>query len=591
TVTYGLYGQPTVVNNVKTLANVAQIIVRGSKWYREVGTQTSPGTAIFALTGKIKNTGLVEMPMGTSLGELIFDIGGGIPNGKKFKAVQTGGPLGGCLPTQHLNVKVDFDSLRAAGAIMGSGGMIVVDEDTCMVEFCKFFLSFAQAESCGKCVPCRVGGKRMLEVLTRISEGRGELTDLDRLRYLAKGMKSGALCGLGQLTPGPVMSALRYFEDEFLAHIVEKRCPSGACRMMVRAKCTNACPADVDVPAFVALTAQGRYAEALEVHRRKNPFAMICGRVCPAHCEMKCRRADVDEPVAIRHIKRFMADQEMNHPWTPARLEGLKSQKVAVIGAGPAGLTAALRLAQQGYPVTVFEKLNVAGGMMAVGIPEYRLPRDVLQMEIDNILRAGVELKLGQELGKDFTIDSLLAKKGFSAVILAVGAHKSRLMGLPGENLIGVLQGTTFLKNVCLGTPPDIRGKRVAVIGGGAVAIDAARTARRLGASRVHLVYRRSREDMPAWGDEVHAAGLEGINFHFLVNPIKILGSEQVTGMLCQAQRLGEFDLSARRKPVPVEGSEFALDVDIVIPAIGEATDVDSLKGSTGVSVNRNSQI
>jgi NADH-quinone oxidoreductase subunit F len=587
----GIWGCPSNVNNVKTLGNVPQIILNGADWFRRVGTKTSPGTAIFALTGKIKNTGLVEMPMGTTLGELIFDIGGGIPGGKKFKAVQTGGPLGGCLPSDLLNVQVDFDSLRAAGAIMGSGGMIVIDEDTCMVEFCKFFLTFAQAESCGKCVPCRVGGKRMLEVLTRISEGRGKLEDLETLKVLGKGMQEGALCGLGQLTPGPVLSALRYFEDEFRIHINEHRCPTGGCRVITRAKCINACPAEVDVPAFVALIAQGRYAEALEIHRKNNPFAMICGRVCPAFCEDKCRRADLGEALAVRHVKRFMADHERHHPWTPARMEGLKSQKVAIVGSGPAGLTAALRLSQMGYPVTVFEKLPIAGGMMAVGIPEYRLPRDVLRVEIENILRAGAELKTNMTLGKDFTVDELLDKQGYSAVILAIGAHKSHKMGIPGEDLPGVMHGTEFLKDVSMGHPPSFGGKRVAVVGGGAVAIDAARMAWRFGASRVHLVYRRTRDDMPAWGDEVHSAEVEGITFHFLTNPLRVLGSTHVAGIECQSQKLGDFDRSARRKPVPVKGSEFVLDVDVLILAIGEAPDVECLSGSTGVSVNRDSTI
>lgn len=587
----GVWGKPTNNNNVKTYANIAQIIVNGSEWFRKIGTKTSPGTAIFALTGKVKNTGLVEMPMGTTLGELIFDIGGGILKGRKFKAVQTGGPLGGCLPTQHLNVKVDFDSLREAGAIMGSGGMIVVDEDTCMVEFCKFFLTFAQAESCGKCVPCRVGGKRMLEVLTRISDGRGRLEDLDTLKRLAKGMQTGSLCGLGQLTPGPVMSALRYFEDEFRTHILEQRCPPGACKMLTRARCTNACPAGVNVPDYVALIAQGRYAEALEIHREQNPFAMICGRVCPAFCEEKCRREAIGEPIAIRHVKRFMADHEKDNPWTPRRTEALKSQKVAVVGSGPAGLTAALRLAQRGYPVTVLEKLTIAGGMMAVGIPEYRLPRAVLKMEIDNILRAGVEVQYNKTLGKDYTLDDLLDKQGYSAVVVAIGAHKSRKMGVPGEDLPGVMNGTEFLREVAIGTPPRFEGKRVAIIGGGAVAIDAARMAMRYGAAKVHVIYRRTREDMPAWGEEIHAAAQEGILFHFLTNPTRVLGEKRVTGIECQSQSLGEFDMSARRKPVPITGSEFNLDIDVIITSIGEMPDITSFQGSQGVSVNRDGTV
>ncbi|MBI4766615.1 MAG: FAD-dependent oxidoreductase [Deltaproteobacteria bacterium] len=592
----GLWGKPTNLNNVKSYANVPQIIVNGSNWFNNIGTRRSPGTAIFALTGKVNNTGLVEVPMGITLGEIIFDIGGGIFKDKRFKAVQTGGPLGGCIPPQHLNVEVDFDSLQEVGAVMGSGGMIVVDEDTCMVEFSKFFLKFAQAESCGKCIPCRVGGKRMLEILTRITEGQGRLEDLDTIKTIAKGMETGSLCALGQLTPGPVMSALKYFEAEFLTHILDGECPAGSCKSLVRARCTNACPAQVDVPSFISLIAQGQYAEGLEVHREKNPFALICGRICPAFCEQKCRRGDIDEPVAIRHAKRLMADHELDKPWTPPKIEGPKKEKVAVIGAGPAGLTAALRLAQRGYPVTVFDKLPVAGGMMAVGIPEYRLPRNILNQEIEAVKRAGVDIKLGQEMGKDFTIDGLLDRDGYSAAILAIGAHKGRRLGIPGEDLPGVYQGVEFLKQVALGKPPEIRGKRVAVVGGGAVAIDAARTALRLGARKVHILYRRTRQDMPAWKEEIEEAFREGIQFHFLTNPVGILGPDQVTGVECHLQRLGEFDAGGRRRPIPIEGTEFEvpefiLDADIFIAAIGQASDLEGLQKDKKIEVKPDTTI
>jgi NADH-quinone oxidoreductase subunit F len=593
----GLWGKPTNLNNVKSYANIPRIMVKGARWFSNIGTKRSPGTAIFALTGKVNNTGLVEVPMGITLGEIIFDIGGGIPKGKKFKAVQTGGPLGGCIPAQHLNVQVDFDSLQEVGAVMGSGGMIVVDEDTCMVEFSKFFLSFAQAESCGKCVPCRVGGRRMLEILTRISEGDGRLEDLDTIREIAKGMQTGSLCALGQLTPGPVMAALQYFEPEFRAHILDKECPAGTCKELVRARCINACPAEIDIPSYISLIGQGKYAEALEIHREKNPFVLTCGRVCPAFCEDKCRRGDIDEPVAVRMAKRFMADHELERPWTPKKLEGPKDKKVAVIGAGPAGLTAALRLAQRGYSVTVFEKFPMAGGMMIVGIPEYRLPRNILNKEIENIKRAGVEMRFGQELGKDFTVDELLEKSGFSAVVLAIGAHKSRRLGIPGEDLPGVYHGTQFLKDAAMGKVPDVKGKRMAVIGGGAVAIDAARTALRLGARKVHLIYRRTREEMPAWKSEVHAAFQEGIQFHFLTDPVGVLGPEHVTGVECHLQKLGEFDASGRRRPIPIEetefeGAEFVLDADVFIPAIGQVPETECLiNGSKRIGLNRDGTV
>ena len=586
----GLWGKPTNNNNVKTYANIPQIIANGAEWFAKIGTPKSPGTAIFALTGKVKNTGLVEIPMGITVGEIVFDVGGGIPNGKRFKAVQTGGPLGGCIPASGLNLKVDFDSLKEAGAVMGSGGMIVVDEETCMVEFSKFFLTFATAESCGKCVPCRVGGKRMLEILTRITKGQGTMEDLDKLQELAKGMNDASICALGQLTPGPVMSALRYFRDEFVAHIVDKRCPAGICKDLVRAPCVNACPAGVDVPSYVSLVSEGKYAEALEIHRKRNPFALVCGRVCPAFCERRCRRGTLDQPVAIRQIKRFMADQELAHPWTPPLLEPKKGQKVAIIGSGPAGLTAALRLAQWGYEVTVYEALPVAGGMMAVGIPEYRLPREILHEEIANIERAGVRIVLNAKLGRDFTLDDLLDRQGYSAVVLAIGAQVSRSLRVPGENLPGVWGGTEFLKDVALGKAPDLRGQRVAVVGGGNTAVDAARTALRLGAAEVHLVYRRTREEMPAQELEVREAEEEGVRLHFLVNPTRILGNGRVEGLELIRQELGEFDESARRRPQPIEGSEFVLPVDVVITAIGQGSDTSCAAGC-GVEFNRDTTI
>lgn len=251
----GLFGKPTLLNNVETYANVCQIILKGADWFASMGTEKSKGTKVFALGGKINNTGLVEIPMGTTLREVIFDIGGGIPNGKKFKAAQTGGPSGGCIPAEHLDIPIDYDNLISIGSMMGSGGMIVMDEDNCMVNIAKFFLEFTVDESCGKCPPCRIGTRRMLEMLTDITEGRGKPGDIEKLETLAKNIKASALCGLGQTAPNPVLSTIRYFRDEYEAHINEKRCPAGVCKALLSyhidpakckgcSLCSKACPAE-----------------------------------------------------------------------------------------------------------------------------------------------------------------------------------------------------------------------------------------------------------------------------------------------------------------------------------------------------------
>jgi len=251
----GLWGKPTILNNVETYANIPQIILKGAEWFSSIGTEKSKGTKVFALGGKIKNTGLVEVPMGTTLREIVEEIGGGIPNGKKFKAAQTGGPSGGCIPASLMDIEIDYDSLISIGSMMGSGGLIVMDEDSCMVDIAKFFLEFTVDESCGKCVPCRIGTKRMLEILEKITSGKGTMKDIENLKALCVNTKTASLCGLGQTAPNPILSTLKYFEDEYIAHVVDKKCPAGVCKDLLQyviiddkckgcSICAKQCPVD-----------------------------------------------------------------------------------------------------------------------------------------------------------------------------------------------------------------------------------------------------------------------------------------------------------------------------------------------------------
>lgn len=575
----GLNGKPTNINNVETFANIRHIILKGADRYAELGTDQSKGTKIFSLAGKVNNTGLVEVPIGISMREVIFNIGGGIPKGRSFKAVQMGGPSGGCVPARHLDLPVDYGSLDAIGAIMGSGGMVVMDENTCMVEIARFFLSFTQSESCGKCAPCRLGTKEMLSILTRITQGKGNEKDIDRLLSIAKTVKETSLCGLGQTCPNPVLSTIRYFRSEYEAHIKDKRCPAASCEALVISPCQHACPAGVDVPTYVSLIAEGRYAEAAEVIRERNPFPAICGRICHHPCEVKCRRGELDAPVSIRALKRFAADWYFNNVTKPPEpFPVTKKEKVAIVGAGPTGLSCAYHLARMGYRATVFEALPVGGGMLGVAIPDFRLPKDIIRKEIEYIQHRGVEIRYNTPITANYSVEQL-RKDGFDAVFIAAGSQRSQTIGIPGEidGIEGLYYGLRFLRDVKMGRRIKL-GKRVVIIGGGNTAIDTARTALRLGAKHVEVLYRRVREEMPVTDIEYDEAVEEGVHFRFLVSPTRIVSEGwRVRGVECIRMRLGEADEKGRRRPIPIEGTEFFVEADSVIPAVGQAPDLSFL--------------
>ncbi len=597
----GLFGKPTVINNVETLANIPAIVRNGAEWFSAVGTASSKGTKIFALSGKVNRTGLVEVAMGTTIRRVVFDVGGGIPGGKKFKAVQIGGPSGGCLPTALLDTPIDYESIKSAGAIMGSGGLVTLDETTCMVDLAKFFLEFVQNESCGKCIPCREGTKRMLEILEGITRPAHKEHGLDalvrfqgvlQLRELAETIKQTSLCGLGQTAPSPVLSTLRWFRDEYEAHVFERRCPAGACKDLVGAPCQNACPVGTEVWRYVAHVARGEYEDAYRVIRAANPFPSVCARVCNHPCEDLCRAgATGGEPIAVRALKRFVVD----HVSPDAFFEEIKpaaadAPKVAVIGAGPAGLAAAHGLAKLGLRVTIFERESRAGGMLFAGIPEYRLPRETLAREINALLTGSVELRLNTTLGKDVTVDDFF-RDGYKAVYLSMGAHESLKLGVPGEdNVQGVLHGIQFLKAFNLRGETLARGK-VGVVGGGNSALDAARVAaRQKGVEGVTLYYRRTRAEMPAYAEEIDAALAEGVALKPLVTPLEVVSANgKLRGVKFIDNELGEPDESGRRRPVPIKGSERVEPLDTLIVAISERPQTAGVDG--GIRLGRGGAI
>ena len=568
----GLYGKPTVINNVETFGSIAPILLKGAEWFASIGTEISKGTKVFALAGDIRMKGLIEVPMGISLGKILFDIGGGIPKNKNFKVAQTGGPSGGCLTAEHLNTPIDYDSLIKHGAIMGSGGLISADEDTCMVDMARFFMDFVQEESCGKCTPCRLGTKRMLEILERITVGKGEEGDVEKLIELGTSIKESAICGLGQTAANPVLSTIKYFRHEYDEHIQKKYCRAGVCSDLFISPCQNACPAGVNVPGYIALIAAGRVKDAYNLIRQDNPFPSICGRVCTHPCESKCRRAQLDESIAIADLKRYAADYVLNSDEPYMNMMFQKNGKsVGIIGAGPSGLTCGYYLSRLGYTVDIYEEKNVAGGILAYGIPEYRQPKDVLKKEIDSIIQSGINIFYNTKVGEHVTFADLKAKYG--AIYIATGTQLSRKIGIEGEEKDGIYHGLDFLKDINLNKKVVVKGV-VAVIGGGNTALDAARSALRLGAEKVHILYRRTREEMPADRREIQDAMDEGIILHELVAPVRFIGNGYVRQIECQRMMPGEFGKDGRRIPVKEPGSNFTLNIDMAIPAVSQYSDL-----------------
>ncbi len=586
----GAFQRPSNINNVETWANVPLIIRKGADWFAGIGSEKSKGTKVFSLVGCVNNTGLVEVPFGTTLRQIVEKIGGGVPGGREFKAAQMGGPSGGCIPASAIDVEIDYESLQSLGAIVGSGGLVVMDDSTCMVDLAKYFMEFIQSESCGKCIPCREGTRRMLEILEALCQSRKNESELDtllrmqgimNLEKLAGTIRETSLCGLGQTAPNPVLSTMRWFRDEYEAHVFERRCPAGACQELVGAPCQTGCPVGTEAWRYVAHVSRGEYDDAYRAIRAANPLPSTCARVCHHPCESICRAGSTGgDPIAIRTLKRFVIEKADPSVFEPVVLTaGKKAKKVAVVGGGPSGLAAAHGLSLLGHRITIFEKEKRLGGMLVGAIPEYRLPRKILAREIDALINENIEVVYERMLGRDFTLDGLL-KDGFDAIYLAMGAHKSRGLGLNGDDAKGVMAGIEFLNAFNLRGEKPATGK-VGIIGGGNSALDAARVAVRLeGVDQVTVFYRRTRAEMPAYSEEILGALEEGIGMEELVSPIALsVKNGKLAGVTFQMNELGEPDSSGRRRPVPIAGSEHEVDLDTLIVAIGEGPDEAGLEG------------
>ncbi len=400
---------------------------------------------------------------------------------------------------------------------------------------------------------------------------------------LGEQVKVGSLCGLGQTAPNPVLTTIRYFRDEYEEHIKRHHCRAAVCEGLVSAPCSHICPANIDVPRYIRFIAQGKPAEALAVIREKIPFPAVCGLVCFHPCEAKCRRAQLEEAIAIRMLKGYAAMHDTGLWKEKLKVAPATGKRVAIVGSGPAGLTAAYYLAKQGHSVTVFEALPEPGGMMRVGIPDYRLPKDILRAEIKEIEDIGVEIRTNTR------VDSLdgLFKEGYNAIFLATGAHQGIKIGVKGEDSPRVMECVNFLRDVSLGKKVEV-GEKVAVIGGGNAAIDSARTALRLGAKQVTIVYRRTTAEMPANPEEVKEAIAEGVHIDYLVAPSRIISRNGKVDLENIRMKLGEMDASGRRRPEPIKGSEFTTSYDTIIAAIGQRPEVP---GRFNLSLGRGNTI
>ena len=519
------------------------------------------------------------------MADIIFSSWGGEVVDNRGKEGQDAAPV------STVDLPEQFKQDEAVKALMGWYGLALRDPETDVVDLSRVYIQEVQKNSCGKCFLCRIGTRVMAETLERICAGQGAERDLEILARLADSISESSKCNIGQSGPLPIKDVLEHFGDAFKDAITEKKArPAGKYHSQLTAPCMDACPIHLDIPNYVEAIREGRFLDSLDIIREKLPLPGVVGRVCVRPCEEHCRRMNLDEPISIKFLKRFVADFELSKGKEPqfAIEPSPKTGKVAIVGAGPSGVTCAYHLARKGHKVTVYERFDEPGGMSAMGIPDYRLPRPILREEVDRIERMGVTFKYGVEVGKNIKLSELEAKN--DAVFVAIGAQLGTTMRVEGEDegYAGYIRGVEYLLDINQGRDPYPEGQRVVVVGGGNVAIDCVRCSFRVGKKDVNLVYRRTKNEMPADDVEIHDAEEEQVKFHYLTQPIKILAKDgKVVGLECIKMELGEPDESGRRRPEPVEGSNFVIECDIVVPAIGQTMDLSLLEGLDGVKTTR----
>ncbi len=496
----------------------------------------------------------------------------------------------------------DFDEFNAGNpikAFFGWKGFFIFDENVSLLDAARQYIERAAQESCGACTPCRVGTNIIKHKFDDIIDGKAGVEVIDELELFAEQIRTTSLCGLGQTATVALQKMISYFRQDIEKEIrtIEnyKKQPGFT---YVTAPCIEACPAKVEVPKYINYIHDGKLTHSVSVVLQKYPMAETCGRVCVRFCEFACRRNMVDEAVGIKLLKRFVAEREgyVKDKWFNQNLIAEKKPddlKVAIIGAGPAGVNAAYHLLLKGYNVDVFEAHTNPGGMAAVGIPNYRLPLEVLKEEIGIIQTLGAKIHYGQRMGEDFTLSDL-RKRGYQAFFLGIGAGAGKKIGIPGErrSMKGYKTGISFLLYINhyflnIGINVDL-GKRLVVVGGGNVAMDCARSALRMGAEEVHIVYRRTIDEMPADHEEIEAAEKEGVIFHVLTHPTQIISKKnQVTGIKLIKMELAEPDESGRRSVNPIDDSEYIMDCDFVVPAIGQKVDHSFISKNDGIELNK----